>query len=70
MAETTIKIDQEVLRQLKLRKVVLDFDNYNNLIRYMLAYTPDEYTTSEKRPHPRKLGWVMASDYPEEKVLS
>jgi len=64
-----MKIDSEVLRQLKLRKVVLDFDNYDDLLTYMLKYTPDEYVVN-KRPQPKKNGWIMASDYTEEKVLS
>lgn len=52
--DTTLKIKSETLRQLKLRKVVLDFDNYDDLILYILKFAPNSYVTADKRPAPPK----------------
>jgi len=49
---TTIQVSKETLRQLKLRKVVLDFENMDELINYMLQFTPNSYVAAEDRPEP------------------
>ncbi len=55
MSETTMKIDSETLRQLKIRKAVLDFDNYDELILYILKFAPKDYVKDAKdRPQPPK----------------
>lgn len=55
MPETTMKIDSETLRQLKLRKTVLDFDNYDELILYILKFAPNDYVkdAAHRTPPPK-----------------
>jgi len=47
MSKTTLKIDSETLRLLKVRKAILDFNNYDDLILYLLKFAPNDYVMSE-----------------------
>lgn len=52
MAITTIQVHEETLRKMKVRKCVLDFESYDELINYMLEFAPNKYVLASQRVKP------------------